>query len=425
MGLSHALAREAVFMLRDRTVLAWCVMVLCLSAWAVTAGMVEVEQQRATISRLVEADRSDRERVLQRQTDWGGAAYNSFHLTYDPPSNLAFAALGRRDDLPWKHRVRMLALEGQVHERDAGHPLLALAGRFDFGFLAAWVLPLVLIVMLHDLRAREHRAGRHELLVATAGNAATLWALRAGWRAGAVWLAASAPLVVGAALAAGASGVPWLKLLAALGLVSAHLGFWTLVCAGLAAWRQTGEVILAASLAVWLLLAVLVPAAGRQAIDRIVPVPSGAEILLTQREAVNDAWDLPKQATMAAFVEHHPQWAAHAAVDQPFEWKWYYAFQQVGDQQARALSDAYTAGRLRRDRLAGWLAWLTPPVLLERGLQALAGTHLPAALAYEARVRAFHAELRDFYYPRLFRNQAFDAAQLQTLPHFNAPPPAR
>jgi ABC-2 type transport system permease protein len=299
--------------------------------------------------------------------------------------------------------------------------LLALMGRFDFAFLAAWVLPLVLIVMLHDLHARERRAGRHDLLTATAGSATTLWALRAGWRAGAVWLAASAPLVVGAALAADANGLPWPTLLAALALVGAYLGFWTLVCAGLAAWRQPGEVILAALLAVWLLLAVVVPAAGRLAIDRIVPLPSGADIMLTQREAVNDAWDLPKPATMAAFVERHPQWAAHAAVERPFEWKWYYAFQQVGDQKAQALSEAYTAGRLQRDQLAGWLAWAAPPVLLERGLQALAGTHLPAAVAYETRVRAFHAELRAFYYPKLFRNEAFDATALRELPRFTAP----
>ena len=102
------------------------------SALAVSAGLIEVRQQRATIARMLEADRADRATVLQAQKDWGGAAYYSFHFTFDPPSDLAFAALGRRDDTAWKHRVRMLALEGQIHERDAGHPVLALTGRFDF-----------------------------------------------------------------------------------------------------------------------------------------------------------------------------------------------------------------------------------------------------------------------------------------------------
>jgi hypothetical protein len=36
-------------------------------------------------------------------------------------------------------------------------------------------------------------------------------------------------------------------------------------------------------------------------------------------------------------------------------------------------------------------------------------------------VRAFHAALRQFHYPHLFRNAPFDAAALQGLPRFGAP----
>ena len=145
--------REVAFLSRDRSVWVWWLVVVCLSALAVSAGLSEVSQQKASIARLVEADRADRMAVLKAQKDWGGAAYYSFHFTFDPPSDFAFAALGRRDDAPWKHRVRMLALEGQIHERDAGHPVLALTGRFDFAFLAAFVLPL-LVALAHALFAR-------------------------------------------------------------------------------------------------------------------------------------------------------------------------------------------------------------------------------------------------------------------------------
>ena len=413
-GMWFAVRRETAFLARDRSVWAWWLVVLCLSVLAVTAGLSEIRQQKATIGRLVEADRADRLNVLKTQKDWGGAAYYSFHLTFDPPSDFAFAALGRRDDAAWKHRVRMLALEGQIHERDVGHPVLALIGRFDFAFLAAFVLPLVLIVLLHDLRASERAAGRHDLLVATARHAARLWQLRAGLRAGGVFVCAALPLVV----AAGLSGTAAPTLLAACALLLVYLLFWTAVCVAVAAWQQTGAVILATLVALWILLGVVIPAAGRMAIDRAVSMPSGADIIMTQREAVNDAWDLPKATTMTAFAERHPQWAAFAAVERPFEWKWYYAFQQVGDQKAQALSQAYTAGRMTRDRLAGWLSFIAPPVLLERSLQGLARTDVRASLAYEARVRAFHGALRAFFYPKLFRDEAFDPAALEGLPHF-------
>jgi ABC-2 type transport system permease protein len=414
-----AIRREAAFLARDRSVLAWWLVVLCLSVLAVSAGWAEVRQQNTIIARLVEADRADRTAVLKTQSDWGGAAYYSFHLTYDAPSDFAFAALGRRDDAAWKHRVRMLALEGQIHERDAGHPVLALIGRFDFAFLAAFVLPLVLIVLLHDLRARERVAGRHDLLVATAGRADRLWQVRAALRAGGVFICAAIPLLVVGVMANAAAPT----LLAATGLLLVYLLAWTILCTRLAASQRSGEVILATLMTIWIFVGVIIPAAGRMAIDRAVPVPSGADITMTQREAVNDAWDLPKAATMDAFVERHLQWAAYAAVERPFEWKWYYAFQQVGDQKAQALSEAYTAGRRERDRLAGRLAVIAPPVLLERSLQMLAGTDLRASLAYEARVRAFHASLREFYYPKLFLDEPFERAALDSMPQFDSQPP--
>ena len=149
-------------------------------------------------------------------------------------------------------------------------------------------------------------------------------------------------------------------------------------------------------------------------------MPDGGDILLTQREAVNDAWDLPKSATMDPFVERHPEWADYTEISQSFEWKWYYAFQQVGDQTVEPLSLAYREGRIGRDRLAGRLAWLSPPALAERALQALAGTNLAASLAYEQRVRDYHAALRTYYYPRLFRDEVVSDASIGQRPEFHA-----
>lgn len=414
MSLLASLRREGLLLRRERALMTWMLVTVLLSAAAVAAGLGEVADQRATLARLLAADRADRESVLAARTDWGDAAYNSLHLAWDPPSAFAFAALGLRDQLPWKHRIRMLALEGQIHEADALNPEFALAGRFDFAFLAAFVLPLVLIALLHDLRAAERGAGRLELLEATAGRARALWLLRAGLRGAAIFACAIVPLLAGALI----SGTAANTLVAALAVLLAHVAFWTLLAGLLSAWRQSAPVMLAALLGVWALLGIIVPAGGRLAIDRLVPLPSGADIMLTQREAVNDAWDLPKAATMTAFLERHPQWAAMAQVEKPFEWKWYFAFQQVGDQQAEALSGAYRAGRLARDRLAGRLALLAPPALTARALQRLAGTDLPAALAYEASVRDFHARLRAWYYPKLFKAQPFEASALANLPEY-------
>jgi ABC-2 type transport system permease protein len=414
VSLLASATREWAFQRRERALGLWLVLVLALGALAVSGGIAEVEQQHEAIDRLLESDRADREDALARQSDWGGAAYYSFHLTYDPPSDFAFAALGRRDESPWKHRVRMLALEGQIYEHDAGNPELALTGRFDYAFFAAFVLPLVLAVLLHDLQAGDRAAGRHALLVATSGRASSPWRIRAVLRVLAVYAVALVPLVVGALVSATAP----ITLVNAAALLLAYVLVWGLICYRVAGLDSAAPVILSILLGIWVMLAVVVPGASRLAVDRLVEAPAGADILLTQREAVNDAWDIPVEVTMDAFLERHPEWSGHAEIEGSFEWKWYYAFQQVGDQKAEALSRAYDAARQERDRLAGLLAWLSPPTLFERTMQRLARTDLKAAMAYEGRVRAFHAELRHYYYARLFPGEPYDPGALTELPGF-------
>jgi ABC-2 type transport system permease protein len=405
---------ELWFLWRDRAAKVWLVIACLAASIAVVFGLNEINSQRDTIARLQEADQIERTVATQEHRDWGSAAYYTFHLTYDAPEDFAFAALGQRDASPWKHRVRMLALEGQIYETDAANPEFALIGRFDFAFVAAMIAPLILIMVLHDLRASERTHGRYNLLSATSADANRLWFSRAAWRVGALALALLLPLWVGG-LVSGASmaSLAWASL-----AVLAHLIFWWGVIAFINTRLWSSTTNLTALIGLWLALAVVTPAVIKWGVDASIPVPEGGDIILTQREAVNDAWDLPKEATMTPFLARYPELAPHADLNAAFEWKWYYAFQQVGDQTAEPLSTAYRSGRERRDDLAGVLTWLSPPAKLERTLQGLAGTDTAAALEYEDRVRAFHAELRAFYYPPLFEDQPFTDAALSERPNF-------
>jgi len=412
----NALLREVKFIARDRAVLLWMIIVLCLSSMSVGFGLAEVKRQNATIQHLIRADHQDRLAESAKLKDWGSAAYYSFHLTYDPPSDFVYAAMGQRDIQPWKHRIRMLALEGQIYERDVGNPSIALIGRFDFAFFAAFIFPLVLIMLLYDLRVSEKTAGRHDLLEATIGQPLFLWLSRACLRASAILICLILPMIIGGLVA----GSRLKTLMLASMIVCAYALFWTLLCYVFSAWRKSGSVILMTLIGVWLSTAVILPAGALLAINRWVSLPSGAEILMLQREAVNDAWDLPREVTMNAFFERHPKWSDYAPVKSSFEWQWYYAFQQVGDQRAEHLATAYRDGRLQRDRIAAWVSLLAPPSLLERLLQCLANTDLNANINYEEKVRAYHAALRAYYYPKFFRNEPFDKSLLQNLPRFDS-----
>lgn len=408
--------REFQFMFRDKAVWVWLLLALLFSSVAMMLGMNEISQQRTEIAELLELDQTEREVVLDQQSDWGSAAYYTFHLTYDAPSDFAFAAIGQRDVSPWKHRIRMLALEGQIYETDANNPDFALIGRFDFAFVATLIAPLLVILLLFDLRSGEHAAGRLRLIEASATHAQRLWWARAGLRVGALVLALCLPL-----LAAGfISGTNIATLLVGIVAVCLYLLFWVALTLWLTPAIRTGAYNLTIMLGVWLVVCAVIPASLTQIINKSVPLPEGGEIVLTQREAVNDAWDLPKEETYAPFIERYPEWADYTAWDNDaFEWKWYYAFQQVGDQIAEPLSEAYREGRQKRDALAGLASFISPATLMQRMLEGLANTDMKSAMAYEACVRDFHESLRAYHYPRLFKSEAFDTTRaIETLPIF-------
>ncbi|CAA6822966.1 MAG: Gll1302 protein, partial [uncultured Sulfurovum sp.] len=196
------------------------------------------------------------------------------------------------------------------------------------------------------------------------------------------------------------------------------LVFWTMLSFYVSGWRKSGSVILLSLVAIWMLTAVILPAGLRVSIDKTVHVPSGTDIVMLQREVVNGAWDIPREVTMNNFFKQHPEWKDYEPIDDSFEWQWYYAFQQIGDERTEDLSTYYRDGRLERDKLATWLSFLAPPSLFERYLQSLAKTDLKSSIEYEERVRAYHASLRAFYYPKFFKNVPFEKSELKNLPSF-------
>ena len=411
----NSLTREFRFLRKDRGAIFWLALAFMLSVIAISFGISEVREQRTTIATLVQEDAADRANALSTQTDWGGAAYYAFHLTYEPPSDFAFAAMGQRDTSPWKHRIKMLALEGQIHEADTRNADFGLVGRFDFAFLAAAVAPLLLILLLYDLRASERTARRHDLLVATAGYPRSLWLPRAALRVVSLALLLLVPLWVGAAIEGTSFGVAFQASLILIG----GLLVWWLIVEPVSRIDASPSVLLTTLIGLWLALAIVVPAISKAVIETANPVPDGGKILLLQRETVNDAWDLPKEATMESFIEQYPQWRDYSVIEEGFEWKWYYAFQQVGDQTVAPLAKQYREARIERDREAGLVSLLSPASFVERSLEKLARTDASAMVAYEDRVRDFHEELRQFHYPLLFREVEYDADRLRDLPRYD------
>lgn len=306
----------------SRLALAALLLLTLLSALSVWTGLQAVAQQQATLERIAASHARDHDAIAAKQLkggsgEAGSVGYYLPHLTVNPPSALAFAAIGQRDLQPSALRVRLLGLHAQLYESEAINPELAMPGRFDFAFVLVYLTPLFVIALMHDLVSSEREAGRLRLLASLPAGAARTWRRRVGLRYGLVWLAALLPLAAGAALAgAGIAGFAGIALVATL-----YLAFWFGLAAWVAARARTSSSSAAILLACLVGLTMILPTLADAGIARLSPVSKGVELALAQRQAVHEGWDLPKPVTFEKFFRSHPEWKETSPVTGRFHWK--------------------------------------------------------------------------------------------------------
>lgn len=417
------LAHEWRLVRRSRLCLSALVLLALLSAVSLWSGAREAARQQADIARLAPLQEQDVQAVARRFAqggDAGYAAYYTFYGTQDPPSGAAFLALGLRDVAPYVLRVRSLGLQAQLYEGETFNPELALAGRFDFAFVLIYLAPLFIIALLHDLVSGERQAGRLRMLLAMPGAGTRLWLRRAGLRT----LLAIAAMALPLLLAAAVLPIGPAALAGVLAVLVAYAAFWCAVCVLVAArpWSSTAHAT--ALMGCWVVLTLVLPTLAQMAITRGIPVDQGVDLMLAQRQKVHGAWDEPRDATMHKFFQTHPQWKDTAPLPVKFHWKWYYAFQQLGDESVAPAVAAYRDGLARRQGWTERLGWLLPGVAAQTALHRLAHTDLPAQMRYQERIETFHREMREFYYPYVFNERPFGPDDFAKRPRFQAQVPA-
>ena len=412
MSIGFRIQQEFVFLQKSKAVLGAMLLLLAVSSISIGLGLDYVAQERQEIKELIELDTEQRAYKRSQAYDWGGAAYDAFHAAWNAPSDLTFAAIGQRDLNPTMMRIRALAVEGQIYETDSINPELALSGRFDFAFVIAYLLPLIVIFVFYDLVASERESGRLNLLTVSAENQRAIWMPRISLRILGILIAVLTPLCFGGLV----EGTTISTILSASLAVLLQLGIWTALVLAIAMRSALrSESIASISVGVWVILTLAIPIAGKAFIENSVTGIKGAEVALVQREAVNDAWDLPKAATMEPFYASHPEWSDSEPMTDAWHWKWYYAFQQVGDESAADLAREYRETMLARDDMTAAIAWVSPAVAIQRQLEALAQTNLNASLAFEDQVRSYHEQIRRAYYPVLFREVPFSKERLAQI----------
>jgi ABC-2 type transport system permease protein len=122
---------------------------------------------------------------------------------------------------------------------------------------------------------------------------------------------------------------------------------------------------------------------------------------------------------MNKFYAHYPQYKKYQLPDKSFNWLWYYAMQQLGDDES-ALDAALMKEKLsERERSSSSIAAFIPTMHTQLQFNAIAGSGMTNNLRFLDSTTAFHERLRLHFYPKIFEEAAVaDENWKKFTPHY-------
>jgi ABC-2 type transport system permease protein len=126
--------------------------------------------------------------------------------------------------------------------------------------------------------------------------------------------------------------------------------------------------------------------------------------MVKQRDGYHEKWDMDKSSTMERFYTHYPQYKSYGIPEQSFNWLWYYAMQQMGDDESLQTSEAMREKILQREKMSRSIAMAMPTMHTQLLFNDVARTSLTDYVQLLDSTRVFHEHMRLHFYPKIFDN---------------------
>lgn len=380
---------------------------LAIGLISLLVGNQFAQRQQQAVADVVEFQQTDfpRQAALHHD-DLGLLLYYLKFSVINQARPLTALAIGQRDVNPSVQSVTIRALEGQKYDADPTNPANLLLGNVDFSFVLIYLFPLLIIAFTYALISGEREAGTWALVAVQSrqllGFVGRLFLIRL-----AVLLAV---LLLLSGLAVVLLGIPldgsfWLFLGTSVG----YILFWFSVCFWVASLQRRSSTNAILLLGVWLALLVVLPAGINTYLTARYPVPEAQATTLAQRKGYHEKWDIDKTATLEKFYAHYPQFRRVPVTPMPFDWRWYYAMQQLGDDESAGQAGELRQKLQQREGASRTIALFVPTLHTQLQLGELACSGLGNQLRFLDYITRFHEKLRLLFYPKIFTNTSASA----------------
>lgn len=330
-------------------------------------------------------------------------------------------AVGQRDVNPSIQNVTIRGLEGQKYDSELNNPNNLLAGNIDFSFVLIYLFPLLIITFSYNIISEEKESGTWKI-VATQSQNTFKYILQLFYVRILSLIALFSILLLVAVVFLNIPLDQSFFVFYGIGIL--YILFWFAVCFFIVSLQKHSNFNAVMLLTIWLFLIIIVPAGVNAFIVNQYKIPEALELTLQQRNAYHEKWDMDKNETVEKFFKHYPQFRTYKMpADKDFNWLWYYAMQQMGDDESAVQSKELQAKLEQRNRAGELIAQFIPTLHTQIQLNEIAKSDLRNQLLFLKETTKFHEKLRLHFYPKIFENapveeQKWDDFKVET---FNDP----
>ncbi|MEM9820214.1 MAG: DUF3526 domain-containing protein [Bacteroidota bacterium] len=327
--------------------------------------------------------------------------YIRFGLVNETP-NLAGLAIGHRDIHSTVQSVNIRNLEEQKYSSELMNPLYQLLGNMDFSFILIYFFPLMIIAFCFNLLSEEKEGGTWTLILSQSSH--PLKVIRAK-----LWIrfvSIFSVLCLILLIAQWYLSIPFDAAFALFVLTAVcYLLFWFALTWWVISLQKPSAQNALILLLTWVSLTLVVPASVSALVVNLYPVPEAYSTIVESRDGYHSKWDQPKAPTIKKFKAHYPQFIKYEhPVDQSFSWFWYFAMQQMGDDEAAQANRAMKNKLQQRDRFSRNIGYVFPTMHTQFSLNTLSRSDMANYLDFITQLEAFHEAKRLHFYPQIFEN---------------------
>lgn len=341
-----------------------------------------------------------------------------------PPLRMAALAVGQLEE--WPAAIVVSTKYDRLAETDVPftNPALLAAGNFDLAFILVYIFPLILIIVTHNSYALEHERQTFRLLALQCGNSWKVVLSRIVVRFGMVWLLAVITGILCYLLINTYAGIRLEDLLLWCYVTTLYLGCWLCFCMLVISLKRSASISLLLLLAVWCLLAIIIPSVVSSVAAVKAPLPLPSALASEQRECQEDTWNMPVQPLLDSFYYAHPEYAAtrQPADTAAYGNKRFVAYYDLLNRRMERISVSYQQQLLVHNNLQQQLSVFNPVTRAQQLFSAAAATNAAADAHYRQEVRLFREQWMRFMNSYLLYNRIMPESALQQLPVFEHQP---